>query len=208
MWSALVHAIEGLIANIAGAAGGSLALGILLTVLAIRLLLIPIMLPLAARSRDWTVIAKRLKPQLAALRQEFKKDPMREQKEISALHARHGIKVFDGSGLLGALVQVPVLIALFQAVFHISRDTTLAAPGIVIGLVASLLSVAALWLGGQASSKVMLAISAVLPFVMAIWLGQAIGLYLTAFYAGSALQGMLLKRWPSTIKPVESATVT
>ena len=206
MWSELVQAIEGVIASIAGTVGGSLALGILLTVLAIRVLLIPLMLPLAARSRDWNVIAKRLKPELAALRQEHKKDPMREQKEISALHARHGIKVFDGPGLLSALIQVPVLIALFQAVYHISRDTTLAAPGILIGLVASALSVAGLWLGGQAGSKAMLALSAVLPFVMAIWLGQGIGLYLTAFYAGSALQGALLKRWPSTIKPVESTT--
>jgi YidC/Oxa1 family membrane protein insertase len=203
-WSSLVHAIEGLIASVAGAVGGSLALGILLTVVAVRLVLIPIMLPLAARSRDRNAIAKRLKPDLAALRQEFKKDPMREQKEISALHARNGISVFDGPGLLGALIQVPVLIALFQAVFHISRDTTLAAPGYLIGLLASALSVAGLKLSGQGDSKIMLAISAILPFVMAVWLGTGIGLYLTAFYAGSALQGVLLKRWPNTIKPVES----
>jgi hypothetical protein len=51
----------------------------------------------------------------------------------------------------------------------------------------------------------MLALSAILPFVMTLWLGQGIGLYLTAFYAGSALQGVLMRRWPSTTKPVESA---
>ena len=51
----------------------------------------------------------------------------------------------------------------------------------------------------------MLALSAVLPLVMTIWLGHGIGLYLIAFYAGSALQGFLMRRRPSTITPVESA---
>ncbi|HSL70618.1 MAG TPA: YidC/Oxa1 family membrane protein insertase [Longimicrobiales bacterium] len=204
-WTVLVQALEGLIHNVATATGGSLVLGILLTILGIRLLLIPIMLPLAVRTRDRNVIVKRMKPELAAIRKEFRKDPNREHKEISALHARHGIGLVDIPGLIGALIQLPVLIAMFQAVYHVSRDTPLAGPGVLTGLLASALSVAGLWLGGQADSRPMLALSAVLPLVMAIWLGHGIGLYLIAFYAGSALQGFLMRRRPSTITPVESA---
>jgi YidC/Oxa1 family membrane protein insertase len=202
MWTALVHAVEGLIASVAGSAGGSLALGILLTVLAVRLLLIPIMLPLAARTRDRNSIARRLQPELAAIKQEFRKDPMREQKEISELHKRHGISLVDGAGLIGALIQLPVLIALFQAVYHVTRDTTLASSGIVVGLIASALSVSGLWLNGQADSKVMLVLFGLLPLVMALWLGQGIGFYLIALNAATSLQGVLLRRWPNTMKPV------
>jgi membrane protein insertase Oxa1/YidC/SpoIIIJ len=204
-WSSLVQALEGLIANVGGAAGGSLGLGILLTVLAVRLALIPIMLPLAVRTRDRNVIVRGMRPEMAAIKKEFAKDPDREHKEIVALHARHGIGLVDGPGLIGAFIQLPVLIALFQAVYHVSRDTPLASPGLLIGLLASALSVLGLWLGGQADSKPMLALSAVLPFVMTLWLGQGIGLYLTAFYAGSALQGALMRRWPARTRPVETA---
>jgi membrane protein insertase Oxa1/YidC/SpoIIIJ len=204
MWTALVHAVEGLMASVAAAAGGSLAIGILLTVLAIRLLLIPIMLPLAARTRDRNAVARRLQPELAAIKQEFRKDPMREQKEISALHKRHGIGLVDGPGLIGSLIQLPLLIALFQAVYHITRDTTLASPGILIGLIASALSVGGVWLNGQADAKPLLVLFGILPLVMAIWLGQGIGLYLVALNAASSLQGLLLRRWPNTIKPVPS----
>jgi membrane protein insertase Oxa1/YidC/SpoIIIJ len=146
----------------------------------------------------------RLQPELVAIKQEFKKDPMREQKEISELHKRHGISLVDGPGLIGALIQLPVLIALFQAAYHITRDTTLASSGIVVGLIASALSAGGLWLNGQGDSKVMLVLFGVLPLVMALWLGQGIGLYLIGLNVATALQGVLLRRWPNTIKPVAS----
>lgn len=203
-WSDLVGAVERLIAYVAGAAGGSLGLGILLTVLAVRILLIPLMLPLAVRTRDRNVIVRRMKPELDAIKKEFRKDPEREHKEIVALHKRHGIGLVDGPGLLGALIQLPVLIALFQAVYFITRETGLAAASIPVGLLASALSVLGVWLGGQADSKPMLVLSAVLPFVMTLWLGQGIGLYLAAFYTGSAVQGALMRRWPSRVPAIES----
>jgi len=205
-WTAFVHALQGVMASVAGAAGVSLGIGILLTVLAIRLALIPIMLPLAARSRDHNRVARTLRPQLATIKKEFRKDadPMREQREISALHARHGISVVDVSGLVLALIQLPVMIALFQAVFHVTRNTTLASPGILAGILASVLSVASVWVGEQADSKALLALYAVLPLGIALWLGQGIGLYMIAFYAGSTLQAALMRRRPNTVKPVES----
>src|SRR5262245_41670963 len=176
-WGALVHALQAFMTSTAAATGLSLGFGILIVVLAIRLVLIPIMLPLAARTRDRNAIVRTLQPELAALKEQFRKsDPMREQKEVSALHKRHGIGVVDVPGLIGALIQLPILIAMFQAVFHLTRNTLLAAPGILAGIAASLLSVAALYLGGQADSKVMLVLSAGLPVAMSIWLGQGIGL--------------------------------
>lgn len=204
-WAELVEALEGLIVQVGEVAGGSLALGVLLTVLAVRLALIPVMLPLAVRTRDRNVIVRRMKPELDAIKKEFGKDPEREHKETVALHKRHGIGLVDGPGLLGAFIQLPVLIAMFQAIYHISRDTPLASGSILVALLASALSVLGLWLGGQADSKPMLALSAVLPVVMTLWLGQGIGLYLIAFYAGSAVQGALMRRWPSRTAAVESA---
>jgi YidC/Oxa1 family membrane protein insertase len=193
-WAGFVDVIENLILAAGPALGGGTALGIVVVTLAVRIALIPIMLPLGARTRDRNLVVKRMRPEMQALKEQYRKDPDRLQKEISALHARHGIKLVDMPGLLAALIQLPLLIGLFQAVYHVSEGTPLASNGLLVGVLASAFSVAGLWLGGQADSRPLLIMSLVLPVVVATWLGSGIGLYLVAFYAGSALQGVLMRR--------------
>jgi hypothetical protein len=36
--------------------------------------------------------------------------------------------------------------------------------------------------------------AALLPIVIAVWLGAGVGLYLIAFYAGSLVQSLLMRR--------------
>ena len=195
-WAAFVEVLENLILASGQALGDGLALGILAVTLTLRIALIPIMLPLGARTRDRNIVVKRMRPEMRALKEQFRKDPDRLQKEISALHDRHGIKLVDMPGLLAALIQLPLLIGLFQAVYHLSENTPLATNGFLVGIVASGFSALGVWLGGQADSKPMLAASLILPVAVATWLGQGIGLYLVAFYAGSALQGVLMRKRP------------
>lgn len=193
LWSDLVDAIGRLIESVGAALGGTAA-GILAVTLLLRLALIPIMLPLAVRARERQKIVAAMRPEMRELKQLYRKEPDRLQKEIEALHARHGIKVIDGPGLLGALVQLPVLIALFQAVYKVSEGTTLAEGGLLIGAAAAAASAFSVVLAGQGDSKPMLALSAVLPVAISGWLGRGIALYLLAFYAGSAIQGLLMRR--------------
>jgi membrane protein insertase Oxa1/YidC/SpoIIIJ len=193
-WGTIVDFVESLILSTGEAVGGGAAAGILIVTLAVRLVLIPIMLPFARRSRNHTDIVRRLRPELDELKVRMKKQPDELQKEMTALHARHGIGLVDGSGLIVALIQLPVLIALFQAVHRISGEHGLDSGGLLVGLAAAAISVAALKTAGQAESKVMLAMSAVLPVAICLWLGRGIGLYLIAFYAGSVVQGLLTRR--------------
>lgn len=193
-WGTIVEFVQSVILSTGAAAGDGAAAGILLVTLGMRLVLIPIMLPFARRSRNHSDTVRRLRPELDELKVRFKKEPEALQKEMSALHARHGIGLVDGSGLIVALIQLPVLIALFQAVHHVSGEHGLASGGLWVGLGAAALSVAALKTAGQADSKVMLAMSAILPVAICIWLGRGIGLYLIAFYAGSVVQGLLTRR--------------
>ncbi|MCI0434780.1 MAG: YidC/Oxa1 family membrane protein insertase [Gemmatimonadetes bacterium] len=202
LWTTLVAALERLVVAAGDALGGSLALGILAVTLGLRLALIPIMLPLAARTRDRQRVVDGFKPEFQELKRQFAKDPDRLQKEINALHARHGIKVFDGPGLLGALIQLPVLIAMFTAVLHLSEGTALSANGLLWGIAAAVVSTLTTALSGT-RARSLLALSAVLPIAIALWLGQGIAMYLLAFYAGSFVQGLLLRR-----VPVRTGTVT
>lgn len=203
-WSALVDWVQNVI-SVAGDALGGPLLGVLAVTLGLRLALVPLMLPLAIRARERQKVMVRMRPELRALKEQYRKEPDRLQKEIDALHRRHGISVVDLPGLFGALIQLPVLIALFQAVYRLSEGTPLASGGLLLGIVASGISVLSVVLAGQGGSKPMLALAAVLPVGMATWLGRAIAVYLIAFYAGSAIQGLLMQRRPALPEPAAPA---
>jgi membrane protein insertase Oxa1/YidC/SpoIIIJ len=193
-WTALVQLIERALHGVAGLLGGNLALGVFTLVLAARLALVPILLPLARRTKDWRAVYRTIKPEVKALQKEHRDDPMRMQKELQALHARHGIRVLDTAGLLLALIQVPVLIAFFQAVLHVSTDTPLASGGLLYGVVAGALSYAGTVLGDATTAKPLLVMAGVLPVLIASWLGSGVGLYLVAFYFGTLVQSLLVSR--------------
>ncbi len=192
-WTALVEAIEAVILAVGQAMGGT-ALGIFVVTFGARVLLIPVMLPMAVRTRERMKVVRRIRPEIKELNQRFKKDPHRLERELKALHEAHGIKMMDIPALVSALVQLPILIALFQAVYYISENTELASGGLVIGLVAAGLSVAGTKLSGQGEGAAwLLWLSGLLPIGIAAWLGRGIALYLAAFYAGSFIQGLLMR---------------
>lgn len=202
-WSALVQAVENVIVATGESLGGHLGAGIFVVVLGVRLVLIPLTYPLAVRTRDRQRIVDRIKPELKALRQELKGDYERVHKETKALHERNGISMVDKAGLVGALIQIPVLIALFQAIYYVSRDTGLATGGILFGIVAAMLAVFGTVTAGQGRSKMIMGLSAVLPILISVWLGAGIALYLVAFYGGGAIQGILMqRRKPPRAEPV------
>lgn len=202
-WTALVSLLDGAIHATADALGGNLGLGIFVLTLVVRLALIPIMLPLARRGRAWREVHRSIRPEIKRLNKEYSKDPSGLHRELKALHQRHGIGQVDTAGLLGALIQVPVLIAFFQAVIEMSADTPLASGGLLWGLVASVVSYASTALGDSTTPKPMLYLSGILPVVIAVWLGKGVGLYLVAFYLGSLIQSLLMRRDHAPAVPAE-----
>jgi len=195
-WTAFVGALQDAFLAAGEALGGSLALGVFVLTLAVRLLLIPIMLPLARRGRAWREKHRTIKPEIKRITKEHRDDPSAMQRELKALHASAGIGQVDTAGLLGALIQLPVLIAFFTAVIHLSDGTPLGEGGVMWGLVAGALSWLSTRLGDRSTPKAMLWIAGLLPIAIAAWLGRGVGLYLVAFYLGSLVQSLLMGRGP------------
>jgi len=191
VWGELVAAIAGGMTAVAGSA----AWGIFLTTTVVRSALIPVMLPMAVRTRARQRVVRRIRPQIKALDKEFRNDPGLLQKKLTELHEQNGIKVVDWPGLAAALIQLPILIALFQAVLLVSEGTPLESGGLVWGPVASALAVYGTWVGGQSEgAKWLLWMSGILPVAISVWLGTGIGLYLTAFYGVGAVPAVLMRR--------------
>ena len=193
-WTALVQAVERGISGTAGLLGGNLGAGILVLTLVVRLALIPIILPLARRTRAWRSVHRGLKPEIKVLNEKHKQDPAALQRELKALHASNGIGLVDTAGLYAALIQVPILIAFFQAVIQMSEGTALATGGVLLGIVAGAVSLAGTALGDATTPRPLLYMAGLLPIAIAAWLGSGVGLYLVAFYLGGLVQSLVMRR--------------
>src|SRR3984957_14164906 len=67
-------------------------------------------------------------PQLQELRKKYKKEPQRLSQEMNALYKEHGISPFSSlTGCIPALVQMPVLIGLYQSIRYFTNPGILAA---------------------------------------------------------------------------------
>ncbi|MEK7076709.1 MAG: YidC/Oxa1 family membrane protein insertase [Patescibacteria group bacterium] len=87
---------------------GDLGLAIIFLTLLIRIILFPVF----QKSVREQAVMQRIQPHLKKIREEHKNDPRKQWEATMALHKEHHISPFSGFLLL--LVQLPVLIALYQ----------------------------------------------------------------------------------------------
>lgn len=193
-WGAIVGSVEALIGWAGSALGISELAAILLVTAAVRGALLPVTYPLALRSRRWQAAFRRIKPGIREVRKVHKDEPRRSMDEVNRLHAEAGIGLVDKAGLLLALVQIPILVAFFQAVLHVGDHPPLTPGTWLLGPVAGALSLASTKVSGQTESTVFLAVSGVLPIAIVLWLGSGIGAYLVGFYAVTLVQSAMVGR--------------
>jgi YidC/Oxa1 family membrane protein insertase len=144
---------------------------------------------------------KRLQPQLHALKEQFAGKPEAYSKELLKLYKDRGLKVVDGRGILGTLVQMPVFIGMFHLLKGLGRGvrflwmSDLLRPNVVLAVVAGLsmaLVVAANPDMPQQMKMLMIAISAAITLVSALHFGSALALYWTTSNLCSALQTLAI----------------
>src|SRR5512146_932907 len=116
MWAALVDLIRVAIFAAAHVCGGSLGAAIVAVSIVVRVALLPLTLRLARQAREQQARIAALKPKVDALQRRHAGDPARLAREVRALHAANGIRLFTPRGLVGFLVQAPLLGGLFAAV--------------------------------------------------------------------------------------------
>ena len=117
-----IHAILGwllsiLIGNPIADAVGPFGIAIVLLTIMIKLIIAPVFQYQLTTSRRVQAEQRRIAPELAKVRKQFKKDPKRLNEETMALYKEHNINpLAQMSGCLPALVQSPILIALFYVI--------------------------------------------------------------------------------------------
>jgi len=117
-----IHAVLGwLLSILAGNpiadAVGPFGIAIVLLTILIKLIIAPVFQYQLTTSRRVQAEQRRIAPDLAKIRKQYKKDPQRLNQETMALYKEHNINpLAQMSGCLPALVQSPILIALFYVI--------------------------------------------------------------------------------------------
>jgi len=86
-----------------------------LAILAVTVLVKAAFYPLANKSYESMAKMKKLQPQMEALRERFKDDKQRQQKEVMQLYQKE--KINPLAGCLPILIQIPVFFALYKVLF-------------------------------------------------------------------------------------------
>jgi YidC/Oxa1 family membrane protein insertase len=186
--------------------GGSVGAGIVAVSLAARLGLLPLTLRLARRAAAQQILLDRLRPEIARLRERYRRHPAELQRRIRALYRRSGLRAFDGRALLGGLLQAPVLGAVYAAVrrglgagasFLWVAD--LARPDALIALAVAALAALATFLGARAGphpqqAATQATLSGLVTLLLFGRLSSAILLSWAGSSLGTVAQALLLRR--------------
>jgi YidC/Oxa1 family membrane protein insertase len=116
----LVHGLAG---NGLAEAIGPFGIAIILLTITIKLVLSPLFQYQISTSVRVQAEQRRIAPQMAALRKKYKKDPQALNKATMELYREHGINPLSQmSGCFPALVQAPILIALYWVIFGAQKS--------------------------------------------------------------------------------------
>lgn len=204
VWEKIVYlfaqAVKGL------SIGGSRGIGIILFTLIIRIILLPLM-HFQTKSMRKT---QELQPKIKQLQQQYaSKDVETQQKlreEQQKLYAEYGVNPY--AGCLPLLVQMPILMAIYQAISRVPelREGSFLwlkilgepDPYFILPVLAAILTFASTYLSSMsqvesnASLKVMNYVMPAMIFVMAVNLPSALSLYWVVSNAFQVVQTLLI----------------
>ena len=89
-------------------------LAIVILTLAMRTALLPITWSIALRAAARQAKLAALEAHLKALREKYATDRQLQMRKTLELYQQHGLSRVDGKSLLGALVQMPLVLGLYQ----------------------------------------------------------------------------------------------
>jgi YidC/Oxa1 family membrane protein insertase len=206
VWAGFVELVRATIFTGSHLLGGSLGASVIVVSAVARLAVLPLVLRSARHARAQQAKIARLQPTLERLKKRYRTDPRRYVAETQALYREHDIRLVSGSSLASAIIQIPMLGALFSAVrtglgarvrylwiSDLSRVDALLVI-IVTGLAALAATLAPVAPGSPVSPRVLtvLVIGGTLLFLWSA--SSAVALSVGAGSAVSLLQNWLLRR--------------
>jgi YidC/Oxa1 family membrane protein insertase len=206
IWAGFIELLQTGLFVLTQAGGGNLAVGIIGLSLASRLALLPLTYSLARRSQERSRRLAAAQPELERLRKRYEKDPTRLARETMAAYRRHGVTIADGKGLLGGLVQLPVVAGMYTVVRRALESggggrflwiSNISRPDPLLAVFVALLTLTVMLLGPQVSQvggRVMLLLPAAVMLLVLLKFSAGLGLYWGTSTAVAVAQSLLVRR--------------
>ena len=200
IWALWLEAIRTVITASADL-GLGLGLAIVVVTLLLRTLLLPLAWPVAYRACIRQRKMRALQPELQALREKLGDNPDAYLKAMKELYEKHGLALVDLKGVLGALVQFPVFLGMFQALRDAGAGArflwvpNLLRPDVLLAVIAGLTTALMMFVNPDMPEQLrilLIVLPSIIAIVAALQFSSALAIYWAASNTFSALQTVAL----------------
>lgn len=203
IWAIWLDAIRGLLNILSSEAGLGLGLGIgiVAATVLLRTMLLPVSWDCAYRGRVRHKKMSKLQPELRVLRERYAHKPQAYAQHMTTVYRKHGLSLFDGKSILGALVQMPLFLGMFQALQSIGEGvrflwaTSLSKPDLWLSVIAGITTALAMAVNPDLPEQMrmlMIIVPSIIALVAALNFCSALALYWAGSNCFSAAQTIAL----------------
>jgi YidC/Oxa1 family membrane protein insertase len=203
LWHAWTGLLQQMLQTLATDWGLGAGLAVVVLTLAMRTALLPLTWSLALRAAARQQKLAMLAPQLQALKEKYATDRQAQMRKTLELYQQHGLSMADGKSLLGAIVQMPLILGLYQtlrnavgpAAFLWIRN--LGRPDAILAILAAVTTAAAMAVAPQMPEQMrllLILLPAVFCLLAALHLSSGIALYWITSNAFGTAQTLALRR--------------
>ncbi|HEX5208093.1 MAG TPA: membrane protein insertase YidC [Steroidobacteraceae bacterium] len=179
-----------------------MGVSIILLTLAVRSALLPVTWAGAYRADSRRRKLRRLEPVLEALKRRYEGDRERYAQEMMRRYRDEGVTLIDGASLLGALIQLPVLLGIYQALRTLRGAgrflwvADLSRPDLWLAMIAGIATMALMATNPDLPEHVrviLILLPAIFTVVAALKFSAALSLYWTTTNVFSGVQAIALR---------------
>jgi len=201
LWTLWLDTLRSLLDGLTIEAGLGLGLSIIVGTILLRVLLLPISWSLAYRACVRQKKMAKLQPDLQRLKDRHAKQPDVYMKEMTALYRQHDLAFVDGRSILGALLQMPILLGMFRVLRNVGEGVrflwipNLLRPDVFLALIAGATTALMMLANPDMPEQMrllMIAIPTVLAIVAALNFCSALAVYWATSNSFSAVQTLVL----------------
>jgi len=197
IWTLWLDSIRNMLQFFAVDLGLGAGLSIVALTLLLRMAVLPVSWSCAYRGSVHSKRMRRLQPELQRIREKYAKQPQLLAEQTMATYRRHGLSIIEVRSVLGALLQTPVFLGMYQVLRQGVEGArflwiaNLAKPdfwiALIVGISASLMMAANPDVPEQ-TRMFMLIVPGIVMLLFALKFASAIGLYMVVSNGFTALQ--------------------
>ena len=201
IWGPWLELIRTVVTALAADAGLGVGFSIVVATVLLRSIVLPLAWPIAYRACIRQKKLAKLQPELRAVQDKFRDQPDVYLRKLAELYKAREIAMVDAKSLLGAVVQMPLFLGMFQALRTIGDGArflwipNLLRPDIALAMIAGLATALMMAMNPDLPEQVrifMIVVPSILAVVAALQFSSALAIYWATSNTFSAIQTIVL----------------